>query len=183
MPIDFSQIGAHWGHPKLLSQLAGALVGPQAYFRLAVVVVCDVVVVGAVVGAVVGVVVVVVAGVRCRCCCCRRRYRIAQTWKRRKLFGSGSQNYLRIRQTNSQTITKRQIRGKPKPDVVVAVIATMIVDDSFVVSIDLPCAFATMQQMWRCSVCVCVCVCACVCVCVCVCSFWLWRCRLWRCWC
>ena len=31
---------------------------------------------------------------------------------------------------------------------VVAVIATMIVDDSFVVSIALPCVFATMQRMW-----------------------------------
>ena len=50
------------------------------------------------------------------------------------------------KQTNRQS-KKRQIRGNPRPDVVVAVIATMIIDDSFVVSIDLPGVFATMRWM------------------------------------
>ena len=64
-----------------------------------------------------------------------------------KLFGLGSQNCCEPdKQTNRQS-KKRQIRGNPRPDVVVAVIATMIIDDSFVVSIDLPGVFATMRWM------------------------------------
>ena len=53
---------------------------------------------------------------------------------------------------NTPTSKKRQIRGKPKPDVVVAVIATMIRNDSIVASIDLPCVFVTMRQMCICRV-------------------------------
>ena len=62
-----------------------------------------VVVVGvAIDGAVVVDGVVVVAGVRCRCCCCRRRYRTAQTWKRRKNIWVG-QSKLFVSQTNKHS--------------------------------------------------------------------------------
>ena len=66
-----------------------------------------VVVVGvAIDGAVVVDGVVVVAGVRCRCCCCRRRYRTAQTWKRRKIILVG-QSKLFVSQTSKQTDNRK----------------------------------------------------------------------------
>ena len=53
---------------------------------------------------------------------------------------------------DTPTSEKRQILGKPKPDVVVAVIATMIRNDSFVVLIDLPFVFVTMRRVCICRV-------------------------------